>query len=42
MASLMPETNVTDILKELTDKKLIFQDYEDGEYKIADEYLSGN
>ena len=42
MASLMPEVNVTDILKELTDKKLIFQDYEDGEYKIADEYLSGN
>ena len=42
MASLMPEANVTDILKELTDKKLIFQDYEDGEYKIADEYLSGN
>jgi len=42
MASLMPETNVTDILKELTDKKLIFQDYQDGEYKIADEYLSGN
>jgi len=42
MASLMPEANVTDILKELTDKKLIFQDYQDGEYKIADEYLSGN
>ena len=42
MASLMPAANVTDILKELTDKKLIFQDYKDGEYKIADEYLSGN
>ena len=42
MASLMPETDVTVILKELTDKKLVFHDFEDDTYKLADEYLSGN